>query len=437
MLSLLGGLLLGGSLWAQGPMSLRECIDYGLKHHSLTTISNNEIAIAKERVREGLASYLPQLNGSVAMDDNIVRPTTVIPAGTFGPDEVRVQFGNQYQTNALIQLDQVIYDRSMLLGLKALDPYADVAALNKEKNEQSLMYGIAMAYYGVQINQEQQKLLQENETKFQKLADILHLQVDKGVARKIDYDRIVVTVANIRSQRQVLDSEIEIALNRLRNAMGMDLDEPLAVEAGSWNKQQALDTNGPVPGTGRVMELHIQEKNIVMQELDVRRKRAMYLPTLGVYGRMGAQAFGNEFGKSFEHWYGYASFGLNLKVPLWNSFRTPAQVKQAELTLISARENLKMTKSNIELQQLNAETQWRNSQANLETNQQNITLAKDNLDVTQLQYGQGVATLSDVVSADYAYKEAQANYITSLLRVLTARLAYEQAQGTLQSFLLQ
>lgn len=437
VLSLIGGLLLGSSLWAQGPMSLRECIDYGLKHHSLQTISNNEIAIAKERVREGLASYLPQVNGSVALDDNIVRPTTVIPAGTFGPDEVRVQFGNQYNTNATVQLDQVIYDRSMLLGLKVLDPYADLADLNKEKNEQSLMYGIAMSYYGVQIYMEQLKLLGENETKFQKMADVLKLQVEKGVARKIDYDRIAVTVANIRSQKQVIANEIEVSYNRLKNAMGMDLNEPLEVASGNWSKEDALDTNGPVPGTGRVMDLYIQEKNIVMQELDVRRRQAMYLPTLGFYGRVGAQAFGNDFVKSFGNWYGYASIGLNLRVPIWNSFRTDASVKQSQLTLSSARENMRLTKSNLELQQRNAETQWRNAQANLETNQQNIVLAKDVLDVTQLQYEQGVVALNDFIGADYAYKEAQTNYITSLLRVLTARLEYEKAQGTLQNFLLQ
>lgn len=436
-LGLVGTLLLGSSLMAQNTMSLRQCIDYGLKHHSLQTISNNEIASARERVREGLSGYLPQVNGSVTFDDNIKRPTTVIPAGTFSPEEIRVQFGNQYSTNAAVQLDQVIYDRSLLLGLKALDPYADVAGLNKEKNEQSLMYGAAMSYYAIQIYLEQQKLLVENETKFHKMEAVLRLQVEKGVARKIDHDRIVVTLANIRAQKQVLDNEVEMAYNRLKNAIGMPLDEPMTITEGDWNKEDAMDTRGPVPGTGRVLDLLIMQKNIDMQEIDVRRRRSMYLPTLGAYVRAGGQAFGNEFFESFGSWYGYASLGLKLNVPLWNSFRTPAQVAQSELTLLSARENMKLTKASIELQQHNAESQWLSTQANLETNRQNMELAKSILDVTQLQYEQGVATLSDYLTADYAYKEAQTNYITSLLRVVTARLDFEKAQGSLQSFLLQ
>lgn len=436
MLGLLGGLLLGGSSWAQSPMSLKECIDYGLKHHGMQVVAANEIATADQKVREGLAAYLPQVNGQVTFDDNLKRPTTVIPAGTFGPEEVRVQFGNQYNTSAVVQLDQVIYDRSLLLGLKALDPYGDIAGLNKEKNEQMLMYGAAMSYYQIQIYMEQQKLLQENVAKFERLAEVLRLQVAKGVARKIDYDRIAVTLANLQIQVEVIANEIDMAYNRLKNAIGMPLDNPIAIAPGSWTEEQA--TSKPATASvGKVLDLRIQEKAISIQEIQLRRSQAMYLPTLGAYARAGAQAFGNDLGKSFDNWYGYATIGLSLKVPIWNSFRTSAQIKQNELALLTARENLKLSKSNLEMLQKNAEVQWYSAQASIDGTRQNMQIAKDMLDLTQLQMEQGVATLSDYLTADYAYKEAQTNYITALLRVITARLEFEKAQGTLPTFLQQ
>ena len=438
MLILLGVLLLGSSSWAQSPMSLKECIDYGLKHHGMQVVAANDIASAKQKVREGLASYLPQVNGQVAFDDNIVRPTTVIPAGAFSPQEIKIQFGNQYNTNAVIQLDQVVYDRSMLLGLQILDPYADIAVITKEKNEQMLMYGAAMSYYQVQIYMEQKRLLSENIGKFEKLANVLKLQVAQGVARKMDYDRIAVTLANLHAQEEVMGNEIEMAYNRLKNAIGMALDEPLTVAPGAWNEADALSTHATVGGgVGKSLDLKIQEKAISIQEIQLRRSQAMYLPTLGVYARTGAQAFGDDFTKAYSKWYGYASIGLSLKIPIWNSFRTPAQVKQNELALLTARENFKLSKNQIELQQQNAEVQWYSAQASIDGTKKNMELAKDILDVTQLQMEQGVATLSDLLSADYAHKEAQTNYITALLRVITARLEFEKAQGTLQTFLFQ
>jgi outer membrane protein len=439
MLSLLGVLLLGGSSWAQSPMSLKECIDYGLKNHGMQIVAANDIASAHQRVREGLASYLPQVNGSATFDDNLKRPTSVIPGAIFGsPEDVKVQFGNQFVAGGVVQLDQVIYDRNLLLGLKALDPYGDIAVLTKEKNEQMLMYGAAMSYYQVQIFMEQQKLLAENVAKFEKMSGVLDLQVAQGVARKIDADRIKVTLANLKVQEAVMKNEIEMAYNRLKNAIGMPLDNPLEVPVGGWDKEDALSAHpSTVGGPGKVLDLKIQEKAISIQEIQVRRSQAMYLPTVGAYARVGAQAFSNEFSKTFNDWYGYASIGLSLKVPIWNSFRTPAQVKQNEYALINARENLKISKAGIELQQQNAEAQWYSAQASIDATRQNMQLAKDMLDVTQLQYEQGVATLSDYLSADYAHKEAQANYVTALLRVITARLEFEKAQGTLQNFLLQ
>jgi outer membrane protein len=438
MLILFGGLLLGSSSWAQSPMSLKECIDYGLKHHGMQVIAANEIATADQKVREGLAGYLPQVNGNVSFDDNLVRPTTIIPAGTFSPEEIRVQFGNQYVTNGAVQLDQVIYDRGMLLGLKILDPYGDIAVITKEKNEQMLMYGAAMSYYQVQIYMEQKRLIAENIGKFDKMAAVVKLQVDKGVARKMDYDRVAVTLANLHAQEEVMTNEIEMAYNRLKNAIGMPLDTPLQVVDGGWDQNDALSTHASAEGgAGKVLDLKIQEKGISIQEIQLRRSQAMYLPTLGLYARTGAQAFGNDFGTAFSKWYGYASIGLSLKIPIWNSFRTPAQVKQNELALLTARENLKLSKANIEMQQQNAEAQWYSAQASIDGVRKNMELAKDLLDVTQLQMTQGVATLSDYLTADYAYKEAQTNYITALLRVITARLEFEKAQGTLPSFLLQ
>ncbi len=438
MLTLLGVLLLGGSSWAQSPMSLKECIDYGLKHHSMQVVANNDIAAAKQKVREGLAGYLPQVNGSVSFDDNLVRPTTIIPAGTFSPQEIKVQFGNQYVTNGAVQLDQVVYDRSMLLGLKILDPYGDIAVITKEKNEQMLMYGAAMSYYQIQIYMEQSRLLGENIAKFEKIADVIKLQVDKGVARKMDYDRVNVGLTNLKIQQKVMENEIEMAYNRLKNAIGMPLDNPMTVVDGGWNREEALSTTpSTVGGPGKVLDLRIQEKGIEIQEIQLRRSRAMYIPSLGIYARTGAQAFGNEFGKSFSKWYGYASLGLSLRIPIWNSFKTPAMVKQNQLALYSANENLKMSKANVEMQQQNAEMQWVSAQTSIDGVRKNMELAKEVLDVTQLQMEQGVATLSDYLNADYAHKEAQTNYITALLRVITARLEFEKAQGTLSNFLLQ
>ena len=45
--------------------------------------------------------------------------------------------------------------------------------------------------------------------------------------------------------------------------------------------------------------------------------------------------------------------------------------------------------------------------------------------------------MSDLLNADLSYKQAQTNYITSLLDLVGNRLEYEKAKGTIKDFVDQ
>src|SRR5690606_17826614 len=125
-------LLLAPPLLAQDApvMSLKDCIQYSLNNHPTTTVYSNQVSIAENQNREGLAGYLPQVNISGSLDDNIKRQVTVIPAGTFGPEPTTVQFGNQYASAVTGQLDQVIYDQTLINSIKASKMNVGLAELN-------------------------------------------------------------------------------------------------------------------------------------------------------------------------------------------------------------------------------------------------------------------------------------------------------------------
>src|SRR3954466_8421308 len=147
-------------------MTLKECIDYSLKNNLSNLIYDNQIRIAEKQKMEGISGYLPQVNGTGTFDDNIKRQVTVIPAGAFSPTDMKVQFGNQYNANAVLQADQVIYDQGLIAGLKASKPTIELAELKKVRNDDDLIYNTAVSYYQVLSFKEQIKLLEQNEKKF-------------------------------------------------------------------------------------------------------------------------------------------------------------------------------------------------------------------------------------------------------------------------------
>ena len=417
--------------------SLKSCVDYALKNHLNNTIANNEILSAKEKEREALSGYLPQVNVNVGFDDNLKRQVSVIPAGAFSPNEIKVKFGNQYNTNATAQVDQVIFDKSMLLGLKAANPNNQLAALKKEQVQDNLIYNTANAYFQVLVYVEQEKITLENEKKYLELVEILKLRLNKGVIKKTELDRTQSTLNNILSQKSIIQANKIVALNRLKNVIGMSLNEEINImpdiNYGAFTllqKDNSLDFNN-------VLDYKIQGNSILLQELDVQRKQAAFMPTVSAYARYGAQSFGNDFGKSFTNWFDFSAIGLKVNVPIFSGYRKSSQLKQSEISLLSARTNLKLSTENMNLAFQNSASLLQKSETDLKINQENLAFAKVVFESSSFEYQKGVSMLSDVLNADYSYKEAQSNYVNSLINFLSTRLEYEKSKGNLKNYINQ
>lgn len=426
-----------GQQTAMNTLSLKNCVDYALKNHLSNTIANNEILAAKEKEREALSGYLPQINTNISFDDNLKRQVSVIPAGAFSPNEIRVQFGNQYNTNATAQLDQVIYDKSMLLGLKAAEPNNQLAALKKEQTQDNLIYNTANAYFQVLVYVEQEKITLENEKKYRELLDILKLRLDKGVIKKTEYDRTKSTLNNILSQKSIIQANKAVALNRLKNVMGMSLNEDIRVLENinyegltQIERDNSLDVND-------ILDYKIQSNNILLQELDVKRKQAAFMPTVSAYGRYGVMSFGNAFGKSLTNWIDFSSIGLKVNVPIFSGYRKNSQLKQSEISLLNAHTNLKLSTENMNLAFQNSASLLLKAQTDLKINKENLTFAKEVFESSSIEYQKGVSMLSDLLNADYSYKEAQSNYVNSLINFLGTRLEYEKSKGNLKNYINQ
>lgn len=434
---LMASTLTVGSLAAQSqPLDLKACINYALENHPTSTIYQNEVRISRQKTLEYISPYLPQVNASYTFDDNLKRQTSVIPAGTFGnPEDLKVQFGVQYNNNMFVQVDQALFDQTMIYAAPGIKNTNKAADLNVLKNNETLIYNTAIAYYRVLISKEQESLLQQNYQKFEDLLKVLQLQYDKGALKKIDLDRVKVSTNNLNSQLTVIRTNYELALNTLKNAIGMEMNSALSIQDSvAYNMDVQMPETTTVNLNNR-LDYQIMNTNIALQTVDMRRKKTAFLPSLSFYARYGGQSFNNDFVKAFDNWFDYASIGLKLNVPLFSGLRRHSQYMQSKFTLDNAKLNLKMTENQIQLQQQNAQTQLYSSYTNFSTNQSNLALAKEVFDNTTLQYQLGAATLSDLLNADYSYKEAQSNYITSLLNFLVARLDHEKAQGTLVTYI--
>lgn len=417
--------------------TLKECIQYGLEHHPSVEIYANNAEKARQTAREALSAYLPQVNVNAGLDDNIKLQQTIIPAGTFGPGtpEQRVSFGTQYNSSMMVQVDQKIYDQSALVGIKANEPNKQYAQLQVAQNKEVLIYNIASAYYQIMVAQKQLSLLQSNKARFEQILQVTKLQAEQGVAKKVDVKQVQVNLNNVLSQISTTENTLDMALNTLKNNIGLSMSDSIVLsDTSRW--LNASPSIQPYPGFDYASTLDGQLQRIEMDLYDLKRKsiKAQAIPTVSVYARYGANGFAEELSNAYSPLFDYSAVGVKLAWNIFTGFRRDAQYKEAAIDLKNAMVNYRLNEATQNLQYQNAEAQSQEARATILTNKENMALAGEVYDNTTLQYKQGVASLSDLLNAELSYKEAQNNYINSLLQYYIADLAVQKANGTLEQY---
>jgi outer membrane protein TolC len=154
------------------------------------------------------------------------------------------------------------------------------------------------------------------------------------------------------------------------------------------------------------------------------------LAAFGTYSQSAMRPELNLFAD--EKWYPTGIVGIKMSIPIWDGGQTYFIRQQARLNVAKAENNLKMMKSAVDLEVQSSTTIYNNAVVSLNTQKKNIELAKEVYDATKVKYEQGVGSISEVLDAETALKEAQINYYDALYQYHVAKAEYDKATGTIK-----
>ncbi|MFX1708578.1 TolC family protein [Chitinophaga sp. CC14] len=421
---------------AQEEWTLKHCIEYGLQNNRNARIYANQKIAADAKAREVLADYLPKVSLTSMLDNNLKLQQNVIPAGVLGPNEIKVSFTQKFNSNALAQLDQVLYDQSLLTGLKANKLNRELADLNIQQSQESIIYNISAAYFQLLVYRQQILLLQFNSKTYEQQMDIYRLQVAKGVVLQKDLDKVSVDFNNTMSQIRVAESNFQLAENQLKFEMGYPIDDKLPVNliaaiAPLAGPEDSLASFSPAAR----IDYKVSSANIRLLEIEQARIKAEGLPKLTGYARYGAVGFGNKLGGAYDELLPYSAVGLKLTIPILDFYKRNARHKQAVISRINAEESLKLSESKFTVEFENARTKVTQARTNMENDKRNVDLAESVFKVTNLQFQKGTTDLNDWLITRNSLQSAQNNYLNAMYSYYQARVDLEKAAGTLKTFL--
>ncbi|MGB0525251.1 MAG: TolC family protein [Flammeovirgaceae bacterium] len=423
-------------------MSLAECIEYAFKSNASMIDANIDTKIAEATVGEVRAAGLPQINGQIEYTNNYVIQTQFFPATNFDPnasddDVVAFKFGLPHTGLAALSLEQLVFDGTYFLGLKAADVYTNLSKKAAEVTKAEVALNVTKSYYGVLVTKERLALLDKNIERIKQLLDETKALYDNGFVEELDVDKLTVTHNNLVSERQRLERFSINSLNMLKFTMGMSVVEKIALSDELVTIQmdnQLIEEEGF--DYGQRPEYAVYQVQRELDMLDEKRYRMGYYPTLSFFANYGYNGASNTFDLyklNGNNWNNYGGLGLSLRVPIFDGLRKKYQIQQAQLRLQKTEFGIKQLEKTIDWERITAANTLSNSISTLKAQSENIDLAKKIASKTKIKYKEGVGSSLEVIQAETDLLDAQNSYFSALYDALIAKADYDKAVGKLVS----
>lgn len=434
------GLFLITSLVANAQTySLKQAVDYAIAHQVQVKNSQIDLQNASAKINEIKAMGLPQVNGSVALTNNVILQRMFIPAKIFNPaaaegELIAAKFGVENSGFANVGLSQLVFDGTYLLGLKASSVYKDLAVKSVTQSKQQVAENVTKAYYGILVNEKRQGLLALNVARLDTLLKETRELNKQGFVEKIDVQRLDVQANNLRTELDNIERLQALSYSLLKFQMGYPMEEPIRlseslekVELATFNTNAAGDFN-----YANRIEYSILQTQENLAELDLKSIKAGYMPRLVLNANYGYNAGANAFSDLVsKQWFDNAAITVALQIPIFDGFSKKYKAVQSANNLQKVRQSYSLLKSSIDLQRSQASITMKNALESMKEQKANLDLANEISRVTRVKYQQGVGSNLEVLNAESSIKESQANYFTALYNALIAKVELEKANGTL------
>ena len=357
------------SSFAQKKWTLIDCVNHALEHNISVKQSELDIDLAKQDVVNARGNFMPSLSASASQNFNF---------GSFiGQDGSRIKSdsrGNSFGLNTGV---------TIFNGFRNLNTYKQ-AKLGVESSQLQLSIlqdnvsmTVVNAFLNILFNKENLKIAKEQLIISQNQLDQINSQVEAGIKPRSDLLDAEATLSSDRASVVNAENSLDLSLLSLsQNLQVSPKDFDIAeVQINLTSASLAYDSYGEILAyaLGNRAEINNAELGIENADFGVKLAQSAYAPSLSFGAglgssyqhRQGALDVRSEiiqdpnnpdsvietivpygFNDQLENNLGY-NLGFNLSVPIFNGFKTKANVTKAKISREKSLLNLEQAKQNI------------------------------------------------------------------------------------------
>ena len=439
------GMIFGQS---KAVFTLDKAIDYALENSTQIINAKLKVLDAQKQKIETRAIGLPKLSTSAGYNYFIDIPTQLMPdfispaiygvlmkeglvnhpaqsSGSVFP----VQFGQKHNLTLSADINSLIFSGEYIVALKTSKVFEDFSLKEMQNVEKSIKDKTTEAYLPALLIKENLKILDKNISNLKKMKEEMDEMYKEGFVEKLDADRIKLSLENLKVERENLARQIDIVKNALKVTIGYPVKDSLVLEDDVESLLAKIDDSllfTPFTYNNRP-DYKMMEKSLELQNLNIKRYKSQYLPTLAGFGSYSQKMTGNN--KDDLNWYPSTLVGLQLKFNIFDGFGRSAKVQRAKISMDIAKNNLNNLKNVISLQVENSRAAYQNALERLNSRKDNLELAQRIYDTTKIKYKEGVGSSVELTQAEQSLYQAQSNMLKAKYDLLDAKIKLKSALG--------
>jgi outer membrane protein TolC len=439
---------------AEFGLTLEEAQNYAIEHNKELKNIKADIKLSEVRIKNTRAQGLPQLQGSMDYRTNFnyevqfsasTSGEPTIPDINYdvldqGDQEVLAAIQQMMapsgpaiitmkdQANASVQLSQLIFSGQYLVGLETAKIVKELSEKQYLKSEKDIKERVANIYYLILISENSLDIINKNIENLQKVLEHTKNMYNSGMVEKSDVDQIKVNLSKLKNSRESTRRNIQLNYNLMRIQLGITDNRNIQLtnsltEFLDDRDISLLNTNFDMD---KNITYQIMENQEMISKQQVKLQKWTYAPTLSGFYSYTEKLLTTDFDLSPKN-----AAGVTLSIPLYSGGSRKAQLDEARINLDKTKRQKSLLADQLKMQERQLRYDLQSAFENYKTQKDNVEVAKSLYENFANKYQQGMISSLDLTQANNNYLQAEGDYLSSVLKLLQARLALKKLYDSL------
>lgn len=411
--------------------SLEEARAYAVEHSYSTRKAVLDQEMAEKKMKETTAIGLPQIGASADFKNFLEIPTSLAPdfSNPSSGELVPIQFGTNYNLGATLQVNQILFNGSYLVGLQAARVYREMSEKVVVKSEREIKDEVTMAYGNSIVAVENFVTIKGNKDYLEQTLVETEALYKSGFAKEQDVDQLKILVQTAKIEYNRADRLREISDNFLKFTMGIPsnetivLTDSLDVMVGYGNDSSIVEQKFDV---NQHIDFLIALNNQDLQELNLKNTKAAFMPTLNGFFQYQQNYQYNDLSLKSDFWFPTSVWGVQLNIPIFSSGERHFAKQQADLNWQKSQVDTKMAEEGLMVEFLTKKSEYQFAVDQYKNSKDNLDLVQKVVNKETIKYQEGMSSSLNLANAQIQFFQIQGAYVQSIMQMINARSAMDR-----------